>query len=97
MVIVSHKHKFVLFKTAKTASTSVEKFFNQIMTKIITKEEGIFQKKIIDEQSVKRCALCNNKEISNDTNLSKCKNGCNSFSIINKSTIKGKSYIIKNK
>ena len=41
MVIISHKHKFIIFKTYKTASTSIEDFVSQRLKKTLKPDECI--------------------------------------------------------
>lgn len=44
MVIISHRHKFIIFKTYKTASTSIEDFVSRLLKKNLKPNEYILGK-----------------------------------------------------
>ena len=39
MVVISHKHKFIVFKTYKTASTTIENFLALVLRENLNPEE----------------------------------------------------------
>ena len=44
MVVISHKHKFIIFKTYKTASTTIENFFSLVLKENLKPNEYIVGK-----------------------------------------------------
>ena len=41
MVVISHKHKFIIFKSYKTGSTTIEDFFSSVLRKNLNSNEYI--------------------------------------------------------